>query len=216
MRLGCIGCLGLIVLILVAAVTAAAFVFLAGNLFDVPDVKAPAVSRSEGFAAQQKLFEVASRQAGRSSRTDPVVLTERELNSFLANHLAQSWQVPLDPIVTRLMRGSFEVQGRTAFRNLLQGAPFAQLAPYVPAARLDAPVWITLRGTLAVDSPSPGSPRTMARIRLTDFVLGNQPLAPGLLTFFLGQTATRLTEFPVPAVIDGVQIEEGRLIVRTR
>jgi hypothetical protein len=216
MKFGCVGCLGLIVLILVVAVTAAAFVFLSSNVFDMPDVKTPAVSRSEGFSAQQKLFEIASRQAGRSSRTDPVILTEREINSFLANHLAESWRVPLDPIITRLMRGSFEVQGKTAFRNLLQGAPFAQLAPYLPAARLDAPVWITLRGTLAVEPPSPGSPRTMARIRFTDFVLGKQPLASGLLMFLLGQTATRLTEFPVPAVVDSVQIEEGRLIVRTR
>lgn len=216
MKFGCLGCLGLITLVLIVGVAAAAFVFMSGNVFEIPSVKAPPVSRSDGFSAQQKLFEIASREAGRSTRQDPVVLSEREINSFLAHHLAEAARVPLDPIITRLVRGYFEVQGKTAFRNLLQVAPLAQLASHLPASRLDAPVWVTLRGTLSVAPASPGARRMVARVRFTDLTLGKQPLAAGLLRFLLGQTGRRLTEFPVPAVVDGVQIEDGRLIVRTR
>jgi hypothetical protein len=216
MKLGCAGCLGLLVLVLVGLVAAGILVYLSGNVFDLPDIKAPAVSRSEGFAAQQKLLEIGARQAGRSSRRDPVMLTEREINSFLANHLADTSRLWMDPIMTRLTRGSVEVQGKTLFRNLLQGPPFAQLAPYVPAARLDAPVWVTLRGTVAVEPQSPGSPQRVARRKFSDFRLGKQPLPPGLLGYLLGPTTTRLTEFPVPSVVDSVQLEHGRLVVRTR
>jgi hypothetical protein len=217
MRLGCLGCLGLTILLLVSGLAVAALLFfLAGNLFGAPEVKVPAVSRPEGFAAQQKLLEIAARQAGRSSRREPVVLTEREINSFVANHLTDSARVPLDPIITRLTRGYFEVQGKTALRNLLQGAPFAWLAPYLPPARLETPVWITVRGTLSVEPAAPGSPRTVARLRFTDLTLGKQALPSSLVPYILGRTAPRLSEFPVPAVVEGAQIEDGRLIVRTR
>jgi hypothetical protein len=216
MRSGCLGCLAVLLLLGVAGLAVAAFFFMAGNIFHIPDVRAPAVSRAEGFAAQQKLFEIAARQAGRSSRQEPVVLTEREINSFLANHLAESGGVPIDPIITRLTRGYFEVQGRTLFRHLLQRWPLAQLAPYLPTSRLDAPVWITLRGTISVEPAAPGSTRTVARVRFTDLTLGKQPVPPSLLTFLMGQTASRLSEFPVPAVVEGAQIEDGRLIIRTQ
>lgn len=216
MRFGCLGCLGLISLVLIVGVMAAALVFMSGNIFDIPDVKAPPVSRSDGFAAQQKLFEIASRQAGRSTRQDPIVLSEREINSFLANHLSEAARVPLDPIITRLVRGYFEIQGKTALRNLLQSAPLAQLASYLPANRLDTPVWITLRGTVSVAPATPGARRMAARVRFTDLTVGKQPLAASLLGFLLGRTGTRLTEFSVPEVVDAVQIEDGRLIIRTR
>ena len=144
------------------------------------------------------------------------MLTEREINSFLANHLTESARVPLDPMITRLTRGYLEVQGRTALRNLLQGAPLAQLAPYLPAARLETPVWITVRGTLSVEPAAPGSPRTVARVRFTDLIVGKQTLPSSLVPYLLGPAASRLAEFPVPSVVEGVQIEDGRLIVRTR
>lgn len=216
MNLGCLGCLGLIMIILVVGVVAGAFVFLSGNVLEIPDVKAPQLSRSDGHSAQQKLFEIVSRQAGRSSRRDPVVLTEREINSFLAYHLADSARIPLDPIITRLTRGSFEVQGKTELRNLVQAAPLAQLMPYLPTARLDAPVWVTVRGTVAVEPASSGSRRMVARVRFNSLTLGKQPLSASLLTLLLGRTGSRLTEFPIPSNVDSIQIEDGRAIVRTR
>jgi hypothetical protein len=216
MKLGCLGCLGVIIVILVVGVVVGAFVLLSGNVLEIPDVKAPQLSRSDGYSAQQKLFEIVARQAGRSSRRDPVVLTEREINSFLAYHLADSARIPLDPIITRLTRGSFEVQGKTVLRNLVQAAPFAQLMPYLPAARLDTPVWVTVRGTVGVEPVSSGSQRMVARVRLDDLTLGKQPLSASLLPLVLGRTAGRLTEFPVPSNVDSIQIEDGRAIVRTR
>lgn len=214
MRVGCLGCFGLIAILTLIGATVAGYAFVSGNVFDVPDVKAPPVSRADGFAAQQKLFEIA-RQAGRSPRQEPIVLTEREMNSFLAFHLAEP-RIPLDPVILRFTRGYFEIQGRTPIRNLVQSTPFAQILPYLPTAKVDTPVWVTVRGTAAVEPVSPGSQRIVARLKLTEFQLGKQALAPALLTFLLGDTASRLTEISVPSSIDSIQIEDGRVIIRTR
>jgi hypothetical protein len=216
MRGGCLGCFGLMILLIVSGLAGAAFVVVAGNIFAVPEVKGPAVSRADGFAVQQKLLEIVARQAGRSSRQEPIVLTEREINSFVANHLAESARVPLNPIVTRLTRDAFEIQGGTALRVLLQGGPFAQIAPYLPAVWLETPLWITARGTISVEAAAPGSARTVARVRFTDLILGTQTLPTSVVPYILGPIAARLSEFPVPSAVEGVQIEDGRLIVRTR
>src|SRR6266849_119982 len=98
MRLGCVGCFLLIVVVLVIAVLVGAILFLSVNIFGTPDVRPVSYSREDGYSAQQKLFEVALRQSGRSSRKDPIVLSEREANAFLSRHLAEGVGVPVSPL----------------------------------------------------------------------------------------------------------------------
>ena len=120
----------LIVVILVIVVVGLGVIFLSTNIFSPPDVRPVSFTKNDGYAAQQKLFEVASRQSGRSSRRDPITITEPEANAFLSRHLDQSG-LPLSPIVVRFAKGEILAQGQTAFRNLLKGPPFAQIAPYL-------------------------------------------------------------------------------------
>src|SRR6185369_18011209 len=121
---GCFGCVAVIVALLVIAVVGLGVIFLSTNIFGPPEVKPVSFTKSDGYAAQQKLFEVASRQSGRSSRKDPLVITEPEANAFLSRHLDQSG-LPLSPIVVRFTQGEILAQGQTALRNLLKGPPFA-------------------------------------------------------------------------------------------
>lgn len=215
MRLGCFGCLALIVALVVIAVAALGIVFLSGNITNPPDVQPIRYSRADGHAAQQKLYELVLRQTGRSSRQDPVVITEPEANAFLANHLEAS-DLPLNPLILRFEKGQVEVRGQTPLRNLLQGPPFAQILPYVSDSRLDRPLWITVKGRLVVEGAGGEGSRSYGRVDLTEFALGRQELGTWLVSFMLGPTSKRLLRWQVPSVVREIQIQDGKAIVVTR
>jgi hypothetical protein len=212
MKLGCFGCLLLIVTLLVVAVVVLGVIFLSTNIFSPPDVPTAPFTRNDGYAAQQKLYEVASRQAGRSSRRDPIVITQPEANAFLSRHLEQSG-LPLSPIVVRFSKGQNLAQGQTAFRYLLQGPPFAQLAPYISDKRLDEPVWVTVEGTIKVEGT--GTSRH-GRVAVTQFALGKQHLGSFLLFLLMGSSGGGLLKWPLPAVVDEIRVGDGQLFISTR
>jgi hypothetical protein len=208
---GCFGCVALIVVILVIAVVGLGALFLSTNIFSAPEVRSVPFTKNDGHAAQQKLFEVALRQSGRSSRRDPLIITEPEANAFLSRHLEQSG-LPLSPIVVRFANGEMVAQGQTAFRNLLKGVPFRQIAPYLPTKRLDEPVWVTVGGRIKVEGT--GKSRT-GSLEVTQFALGKQPLGSILLLLLMGPSAGGLLQWPVPAVVDQIRVGEGQLSITT-
>jgi hypothetical protein len=214
-KLGCLGCLTLIVVGLVVIVGAAGFFFLSSNIFEAPQVTPTTFTRSDGHVAQQKFHEVVLRQSGRSTRRDPIVLTEREANAFLAHHLAESARLPFDPLMVRFAKGEIEIQGRTAARNLLRSPIFPYLIPYLPSKNLDQPVWVSVRGRVLVEPTPPGSTRTYGKIEFTELSLGKQPVGPWLLYLLLGQSTASLRRWPMPGVVTAVEIEEARAIIRT-
>jgi len=216
MRIGCFGCLSLTVIILVLVVAAAGFVFLSGNMSAAPEVSLTRFTRSDGFSAQQKLYEVVLRQSGRSHRQDAVVLTEQEVNAFLANHLAEAADLAFSPLSVKFTRGLIEVRGQTALRNLLQGAPFTQLLPYLPAEKLERPVWVTVKGRIVLEPGSAGTTRSYGKVDLAEFALGKQPVGTWLLPVMLGSTGGRLLRWQVPAVVQGITLEDGRAVISTR
>jgi|KBSSwiStaDraftv2_1062776.scaffolds.fasta_scaffold291658_2 hypothetical protein len=209
---GCFGCVLVIVAILVIAVVGLGILFLSTNVFSGPDVKPAVFTKNDGYAAQQKLFEIASRQSGRSSRRDPITITEPEANAFLSKHLDQSG-LPLSPIVVRFTQGEVLAQGQTAFRNLLKGPPFAQIAPYLSTKKLDEPVWVTVGGRIKIEGT--GTSRH-GSVEVTQFALGKQPLGSILLQLLMGSSGGGLLQWPVPAVVDEVRIGEGQLSITTR
>jgi hypothetical protein len=217
MRLGCIGCLLLVIVLLIATVLGVAgILFLSANIYGSPEVILTPFTQSDGVAAQQKLYEVLRRETGRSSRQDPIVLTDREATAFLSRYLEQSAGLPLAPITVRFLRREILIQGRTPLRNLLQGSPFAQLLPYLPEHRLNQPVWITLRGPITVESGIGGRAARHGKIAVTEFALGRQPVNSWLLTIMMEPSNMHLLRWQVPSNVDSVEIEEGQLVIRTR
>ena len=216
MRLGCFGCLALMVVVLVIGVGARGIVFLSGNITSPPDVQVTRYTRADGHSAQQKLYELALRQSGRSSRQDPVVITEQEANAFLANHLVSAAELPFEPLILRFANGKVEVQGQTPLRNLLQGPPIAQILPYVRDSRLDRPIWVTVKGRIVVEGKGADGSRNYGRVDLSEFALGQQELGTWLLSFMLGPTSQRLLRWQVPSVVRDIQIQDGRALVMTR
>ena len=214
MRPGCLGCGLLVVVLLAVGVAVAGGLFLSVNIFLDPDVRPASFSKSDGFSAQNKLLEVVLRQSGRSERTDPIVVTEREANAFLSRHLEEAAGLRLSPIVVRFTRQEMLVQGQTPLRSLLTGPPFAQIAPYVPSARLDQPVWVTVRGRIVVEPDTPGSARH-GRVELTELALGKQPVSSVLVYVMMGPVASGLLRWQMPSVVRAVDIEDGRVLIRT-
>ena len=215
MRLGCVGCLLVILAIVIFGVAAAGFVFFSANIFDEPEVQAQPSTASDGYRAQQKLYEIVLRDGRRSTRVDPIVFSERELNAFLSRHLIDTADLSFSPVsVALLPDNTVEFRGRTVLRNLLKGAPFAQIAPYLPKGRVDRPVWVLLRGHLRLERGTVRRDREYGRVEVTEFALGTQPIGAWVLKLMLGQVQNVL-RWQVPRVVQSITVEEGRLVIRT-
>jgi hypothetical protein len=216
MRLGCLGCLLVGVALAAVGIAAAGVIFLSSNIFAEPDdVRTVPFTKADGYRAQQKLYEIVRRQNRRSSRVDPIVLSERELNAFLASHLEDAAALPLSPLSVALFPDNvIELRGRTALKHLTQGVPFAQLAPYLPHGQAEQPVWVRVRGQVKLDR-DPLRPTGQGRLEVTEFALGTQPIGAWVLKLILGQAGRTVLRWQVPRVVEDVAIEGGRLIVRT-
>lgn len=214
MKFGCMGCFVLLFILAVVLVGGAAALYYAGSVFDMPTIPSVEKTPSDGYRAQQKLFELAEWDSKRSAV--PVVLTERELNAFLARHLEESEGLPFSPIVVRLLPGMIEVQGRTTLVNLFQGFPFSLLAEYLPPSALDRPVWVTLRGTIQVQKRRSRTERSYGQLVVSGFSLGNQDLGPWVLSWMLGGKRESLLRWHLPPAVDGITIEQGRVVITPR
>lgn len=216
MRLGCVAGLLIALLIVIFGVAAAGAVFFSANIFDEPEVRVQPFTTADGYRAQQKLYEIILRDGQRSSRQEPIVFTERELNAFLSRHLIDAADISFSPISVALIAdGTVEFRGKTALRNLMQGIPFAQLAPYMPRGGADQPVWVRLRGQLRLERSTVRRAREYGRFDVSEFALGTQPIGAWVLTLMLGQTRQRVLRWQVPNVVQNINVEEGRLVVRT-
>jgi len=204
MRLGCLGCLGLVVLILLA-VGAGTFAY---RVLASPPEHEAGFTAEDGLRAQGKLAEILKRQAGLSSRQDPVVLTEPEINAFLARHL-ESRHLRLDPLRVRLRPGRVEVSGGLPVDALLQRSPLAGLRPFFPLIVLDRRLWVTVRGRVLVEEGE-------GEFRLEGWALGRQGLPRWWAGFVPLRRNADLFRWRVPAVVDRVEIGEDRVAIHTR
>lgn len=216
MRFGCLGCFPLLLLVGLVLVGGPVAFYFAGAIFDIPPLPKVDYTPSDGHRAQQKLFELVLRDSQRSSRKDPVVITERELNAFLARHLEESEEIPLSPLVVKLSTGTIEVRGKTKLTHLFKGFPFYLLADYLPPAAVARPVWVRVSGTIQVERRKSRTGRANGRLRVNEFSLGNRAMGPWLLRLLLGGAEQTLLRWPVPAVVNTITVGDGRLIIATR
>ena len=216
MRLGCVGCLLFILIAVILGIAVAGVLFFSANIFGDLDIQAPPFTPSDGYRAQQKLYEIILRAGRRSSRRDPIILTERELNAFLSRHLAESASLSFSRLsVLLLSDGSVEFRGRTELRNLMKRFPFAQIGPYLPAGKLDEPTWVRVRGRLRMDRGAVRRDREYATFDVAEFALGAQPLGVWLLQLLVGGQGRDLFRWQVPDVIESIAVEDGRLVIKT-
>jgi len=215
MKLGCFGCFFLSVVVLIGLVLGAGALFVSRNISESPEVRPVSFSRADGFAAQQKLYEIALRQAGRSNRRDPISLSEREVTAFLSRHLDKTSRVPLSDLTVRFDSDQFVAQGQAPLRSLIQGGLFSYVLPYIPDRRLDQPVWVSVRGTISIETPALET-RQYAKVSVSRFTLGRQPVNAFLVYVLMGPSGSGLFEWPVPDIVQSIQIQRGQAVIRTR
>jgi hypothetical protein len=216
MRFGCIGCLVLLIGGIFLAVVVGGFFVLSGNMFEEPRFDVLDWSRTDTSGTRSKLYEIVQRDTGQSGRQDPIPFTEREINAWVVRYVAETAGLRFDPFAMRLSQGQFVLQGRTVLRSLLQGPPFAQLVPYLPASQLNRPIWITVRGYVSVQPGVPGGKPGRGRVTLTEFNLGKQPVGSWPFSVVMGPAGSDLLSWPVPGTVRDIELEDRRLVVQTR
>jgi hypothetical protein len=216
MRLGCLGCLCVVGGIVLFASLAAGTLFFSANIFEDLEVLPAPFSPADGYRAQQKLYEIVLRDGQRSARREPIVLSEREINAFLSRHLLDAANLSFSQLsVSLLPDNSLEFRGRTVLRTLMQAFPFAQLALLLPAGKLDEPVWVRVRGRLKVERGSVRREREYVRLDVSEFALGTQPLSVWILQAIVRPGGQNVLRWQVPSVVDGIGVENGRLLITT-
>lgn len=213
MRLGCVGCFILAVVLLGLGVIVGGGLVFSSSIFNVPErAPTPEWTVSDGQRAQQKILELIRRDTGKSSSTIPVVFSEREITAFLARHLEESERWQFSSLVVKLDSGMAVLQGMTSLQFLMREAPFRYVAKFLPASRVNGPVWVVFRGRVRIEPGKVRKDRTYLRIEPTEFRIGTQEVGTWLLSWMVGP---KLFRWRVPNVIDGVLVEEGLATVIT-
>src|SRR3989338_9612444 len=174
MRLGCLGCLTFLALL--AAVVGG--VWIGARTLQEPALATAETSAADGVRAQQKILEMGK---GKSESAGRVVLTEREVNAFLARPLAGAAALPLTGIAVRLRGdGVVEFTGRLPLRRVVGAPLLSTLAGLAPAGWLERPVWLHVGARPRVEPPAARGGRRQLYLDVERFAVGRQPLPTGL------------------------------------
>lgn len=213
MRLGCAGCLvSILIVVLVIAGVASTLVALV-RAMDEPDIVLPVPGAADGIRAQQKLYDVALGSRGGAKE---IMLTEAELNAFLARHLADAAELPFTGMVVRLVgQDVIEFVGRVSARHLLSELPLASLGSLLPARWIDRPAWLSLRARVGLERGASREQRRYLRLDVERFALGRQRLPSVLVRLLFSPATLRIFRWRLPDTVESLRVGPGRVVIRT-
>jgi hypothetical protein len=208
MRLGCSGCLGLILVLALGALLLGAAVVAGTRILATPDLDVVAGTPEDGITAQRKLLDLTRAK----KRAGTVTLTEGEVNALLARHLVQARGMRLASPSARLIGDDrFAFKGQCTLRQLLEETSLGALAEVMPERWLTRPVWVRVGARLRMDR----IPNNQLRSDVDEFVLGRQRLPTTLVRLLVDPASVGLLRWPLPAYVEQVSVERGRVLVRT-
>ena len=145
MKLGCSGCLVALVSLGIVALAIGGAVGAGVRMLARPQAATlPETTAADGTRAQQKIFDVA-----RHRSSQPVILSEAEVNALLSRHLVEARGVRLNTLAVRLLGGDrLELTGQAPLRQLFEEAGLPAVVAVLPARWRERPVWIHV-GALA-------------------------------------------------------------------
>jgi hypothetical protein len=161
-----------------------------------------------GLHVQSVLAQLFLRESGLTSRQDPLVLTAGEVNAFLAGHVEVK-DPPVWPVRVAIGPDGVELGGATSLGRLAEGVLGSASTRMLPAGIAGHPIWITARGEIAVIAPGRGEFRAHAA------AIGRQRVPVAVLWRMLGGRPVALA-WRMPRVVERVDVEPGRLLIRTR
>ncbi len=181
--------------------------------------RAPVVGTEEdGFRAQQTLFELVRRGAtrrppGQRARRD-YVLSEAELNAFLARHLGRVTGLSLTDLAVGLVgSGIIEVRGRLEMSEVA-GESGSALLEYLPESWRKAGAILTLRGPLRLETETARGQAKALRFDTAEAYVGRQRV-PVLAVERLVAAGEQLSRWSVPNSVSAVIVEPGRVVIQT-
>lgn len=193
----------------VAGLSAVVGSVLALRVLGTPDAAAgPSPPPAAGLGAQRALAELLLREAGMSSRSDPVILTDAEVNAFIEHHL-EVRRARLSPLRVRLEAGRVEVTGRTTVGRLLEDQAPSWVRGLLPGPVLDLEMWPAVRGRLRVREGR-------GELVVEQAVLGRQAVRASWVWGMLGLDPEPLLRWRLPRTVEGIEVEEGRLLIHAR
>jgi hypothetical protein len=172
------------------------------------DAGRPASDPQAGLRVQSVLAQLLLREAGVSSRQDPLVLTDAEVNAFLLEHV-QVRDAPIWPVRVQIEPDGVELGGATTLTQLVTSALGPGVGGLVPASVGEHPIWIAARGRIVVSAGG------RAEFRAHSGAIGRQGVPLALLWRVVGGRPPALV-WRMPRVVDRVDIEPGRLVIHTR
>ena len=169
---------------------------------------APRSPSDSGLRVEGVLAQLFLREAGLSTRQDPLVLVADEVNAFLAGHV-EVRDSPVWPVQVKIHPTEVELGGATTVGQLVETAIGASLAQVLPGSVAAHPVWISARGSIAVVSP--GRAEFVAHAA----AIGRQGVPLTLFWKVVGGRPRSL-EWRMPRVVERMEIQPGRIVIHTR
>ncbi len=157
---------------------------------------------------QSVLAQLLLREAGLSTRQDPLTLTAPEVNAFLAEHV-QVRDAPVWPVRVQIATDGVELSGVTTLGRLIPAALGSWAGAILPGWLGGQPIWVAARGRVEV------GPGGRTEFRAYSGVVGRQTIPVALLWRVLGGRPSALV-WRMPRVVDRVESEPGRLVIHTR
>jgi hypothetical protein len=160
-----------------------------------------------GLRAQHVLAQLILREAGLTSRQDPLVLTAAEVNAFLVGHV-EVRDPPVWPVRVEIGSDGVELGGITTLGRLVGSGLGSGAAGALPGSVGGYPVWIAVRGQIAV------LPGGHAEFRAHTAVIGRQRVPVAALWRVVGGRPQALV-WRMPRVVDRVDLAPGQLLIHT-
>ena len=159
----------------------------------------------EAAHAQQKLFRIMN-----GSATEPIVMTEAELNAVISRNL-DARDLPFDRPTIFLRDGNgVEILGQVPLGRLLADSPFGAAAELLPPRWTSRPVWLHVRAHAQFDS----RPRRQLRLEVRRLEVGQQRVPALALRLMFDPTRLRFLRMPLPETVADVRIQTGRIFIR--
>ena len=201
MRLGCGGCL--LTLTLLAATGTS--VWGTVRALRDPGLSPARVTADDAAHAQQKIFRLI-----RGSATDPLVLTEGELNAVVARNLDPR-DLPFNRPTIALRDGdNVEIAGHVPLAQLLADSSLRWMTALLPAAWGSRPVWLQVRAHAELEH----RPRPQLQLDVRRVLIGQQRVPAVTLRLIVDPTRLRFLRVTLPDTVADLRIHSGRVVIR--
>lgn len=204
MRLGCGGCLTSLVMLGLLA-TLGTSVWGTSRALENPGIAPLRATAEDAARAQQKLFRLV-----RGGATDPIVVSETELNAFISRNVDRR-DLPFDEPAIFLHDGeTVDIIGQMPLGRLLAESPLGPIAGLLPERWRARPVWLQVAARAEFER----EPRRQLRLDVRRVTVGQQRLPAIALRLLFEPARLRFVRIAVPATVADIRIQSGRVVIR--